>query len=162
VANGTRIRLQEKGDAGPGGGPAGDLYLEVHVQSDNKFSRVGDDLTAEIDVPMTAAALGATYKMDTFDGVQEIRVEAGTQSGDVITLPGLGFGHLRGGSRSDKSANRGDLKVSVKVVVPRDLTENQRALLLQFAADRGEERPPLAKPAAKPKRRRLPTPRKRK
>ena len=156
VSNGTRIRLQDKGDAGPGGGPPGDLYLEVHVEPDSKFTRVGDDLTAEIDVPMVAAALGTTYKMDTFDGVRDIHVEPGTQSGDVITLPGLGFGHLRGGGR-------GDLKVALRVVTPQNLTENQRALLAQFAADRGEERPPLAKPAGKlPKRRRLSLGRKKK
>jgi len=145
VANGTRIRLQGKGDAGPGGGPAGDLYLEVQVKPDDKFTRVGDDLTAEIDVPMTAAALGTTYKMDTFDGVQEIRVEPGTQSGDVIVLPGLGFGHLRG-------SGRGDMRIAIRVITPRNLTEHQRELLAQFAADRQEERPPLSKPTAKTKR----------
>jgi len=148
VANGTRIRLQEKGDAGPYGGPAGDLYLEVHIKPDDKFTRVGDDLTAEIDVPMTAAALGTTYKMDTFDGVQEIRIEPGTQSGDVVTLKGLGFGHLRGGGR-------GDLRISIRVIIPRDLTEHQRALLAQFEAELGVQRaplPPAAKPMAKPKR----------
>jgi len=159
VANGTRIRLEGRGDAGPGGGPAGDLYLEVHVQSDDKFVRAGNDLTATIDIPMTAAALGTTYLMDTFDGVQEIHIPAGTQSGDVVTLAGLGVGRLRGNGR-------GDLKVTVQVIIPRDLTDSQRALLQQFAADRGEERPPLAKPAAranaKPKRRRLPGGRKKK
>jgi len=153
VANGTRIRLEGRGDAGPGGGPAGDLYLEVHIAGDDKFVRVGDDLTATIDIPMTAAALGTSYKMDTFDGVQDIHIEPGTQSGDVVTLPGLGFGHLRGGGR-------GDLKVTVRVITPQNLTEQQRELLAQFAADRGEERLPLAKPAAKAKRRRLPGARK--
>jgi molecular chaperone DnaJ len=148
VADGTRIRLQGRGDAGPGGGPAGDLYLEVHVAEDSRFTRVGDDLAATIEVPMVTAALGTSYRLNTLDGLRQVHIEPGTQPGAVITLPGLGFGHLRG-------TGRGDLLVTVRVVVPTSLTENQRTMLQQFQAERGEELPPLAKPAGKgPKRRR--------
>ena len=98
------------------------------------FQRVGDDLVCELQVPMTAAALGTTVTIDTLDGPRDIQIQAGTPSGTVVILGGLGVGRLHRGGR-------GDLKVSVAVRTPTKLDEAQRALLEQFAKLRGEEAP---------------------
>ena len=134
VDTGTRIQLAGEGEIGVGGGPAGDLYVEIVVAQHPTFIRRGDDLHAQIGVPMTAAALGTTLTLQSLDGPQTLEIEAGTQSGDTITLRGLGVTHLRGGGR-------GDLLVDIEVETPRGLDDEQRRLLSQLAALRGEERP---------------------
>ena len=83
VDTGTRIQLTGEGEVGHGAGPAGDLYVEVAVNRHPTFQRRGDDLHATIEVPMTAAALGATLAMETFDGPRDLDVRRGTQSGDT-------------------------------------------------------------------------------
>jgi molecular chaperone DnaJ len=83
---------------------------------------------------MAAAALGTTLKLSTFDGMQDLEIKPGTQSGEVHTLRGLGVTHLRHGGR-------GDLLVHANVLTPTRLTDEQQELLRQFAALRGEERP---------------------
>jgi molecular chaperone DnaJ len=132
VATGTRIQLSGQGEAGPAGGPAGDLYVEIRVNNDSMFMREGDDLHATLSVPMTAAALGTELQLDTFDGAQDIDVKAGTQSGEIITLRGLGVTHLRG-------YGRGDLKVHLHVETPTKLDAAQEELLQQLAKLRGEQ-----------------------
>ena len=142
VDTGTRIQLAGEGEVGHGAGPAGDLYVEVAVNRHPTFQRRGDDLHATIEVPMTAAALGATLPMETFDGPRDLDVRRGTQSGDSITLRGLGVTHLRG-------TGRGDLVVHAMVQTPTRLDAAQEELLRQLAAARGEERPEgrIANPA---------------
>lgn len=134
VDTGTRIQLAGEGEVGPGGGPAGDLYCEVRVRPHPTFTRRGDDLHATIEVPMTAAALGASLDLETLDGPRTIDVDRGTQSGQTVTLRGLGVTHLRDGQR-------GDLIAHIDVQTPRALTEEQEALLRQLAELRGETRP---------------------
>lgn len=131
VATGTRIRLSGQGEAGTGGGPNGDLYVEIRVNPDEVFSREGEDLHATINLPMTAAALGTTVELQTFDGSQEVVVKAGTQTGETTTLKGLGVTRLRG-------SGRGDLVVHFIVQTPAKLTESQKKLLQQLAEERGE------------------------
>ncbi|USR78744.1 molecular chaperone DnaJ [Arcanobacterium pinnipediorum] len=133
VENGMRIRMQGRGDAGQAGGPAGDLFLEVYIGEDPLFARQGDNLVGAIEIPMTAAALGTTLDVETFDGPHTIKIEPGMQAGDIITLPGLGVGRLHRGTR-------GDLKLQMAVVTPTDLDDEQRSLLEQLAELRGEER----------------------
>ncbi|GAA4793468.1 molecular chaperone DnaJ [Rothia endophytica] len=132
VTNGARIRLAGQGEAGTAGGPNGDLYVELRVTSHPVFVRDGDDLVATLGVPMTAAALGTTVTLETFDGVQEVNVPAGTQSGNIITLKELGVTRLRGGGR-------GDIRVQIEVRTPTRLSEEQKNLLLQFSESRGED-----------------------
>ncbi len=132
VEEGMRIRLQGRGDAGLAGGPAGDLFAQVQIESDPVFTRSGDDLLCTLQVPMTAAALGTKLEIDTFDGEQTISLDPGTQAGYVTTLPSLGVGRLHRGGR-------GDLKVQVQVLTPTKLDARQRELLEQFAHERGEE-----------------------
>lgn len=148
VKDGTRILLAGQGEVGPGGGPAGDLHLEVTVKEHSVFSRDGDDLRATLTVPMTAAALGATMSLDTFDGEKTLEVPAGTQSGTVERMSGLGATRLRHGSR-------GDLLITINVAIPDKLDDQQRELLQKLAAARGEESPePVLgdQPAAKTSR----------
>jgi molecular chaperone DnaJ len=134
VDTGTRIQLAGEGEVGAGNGPAGDLYVEIVVANHSTFVRRGDDLHATVELPMTAAALGTTITLDSLDGERALDIGAGTQSGEVMTLRGLGVTHLRG-------TGRGDLVVHVEVKTPRGLDDEQRALLSQLAVLRGEERP---------------------
>jgi molecular chaperone DnaJ len=134
VDTGTRIQLVGEGEVGPGAGPAGDLYVEVRVTPHLTFQRRGDDLHCSIEVPMTAAALGASLKLETFDGTQDLDLRPGTQPGDAIILAGLGVTHLR-------SQSRGDLIVHANVVTPTRLDSEQEGLLRRLAELRGEERP---------------------
>ena len=132
VSTGTRIQLSGQGEAGTAGGHSGDLYVEIRVASHSTFTREGDQLHATLSVPMTAAALGAEMTLDTFDGEQAISLRPGTQSGDVVTLPGLGAARLRGGGR-------GDLLVQIRVETPTRLEPEQEELLRQLAKLRGEQ-----------------------
>ncbi|CEA08179.1 Chaperone protein DnaJ [Arthrobacter saudimassiliensis] len=132
VATGTRIQLSGQGEAGTAGGPQGDLYVEIRVSPDPTFTRDGDDLHATLTVPMTAAALGTTVTLATFDGDREVTVKPGTQSGEVTVLRGLGVTHLRG-------AGRGDLHVHLQVETPTKVDAEQEELLRRLAELRGEQ-----------------------
>jgi len=132
VASGTRIQLRDQGEAGPGGGPNGDLFVEIEVRRHKIFERANNDLHAKMSIPMTAAALGCELKLETFDGEQSIQVEPGAQEGHTVTLPGLGVPRLRGGKR-------GDIIVHLSVETPTKLDAAQRDLLEQLAKLRGEE-----------------------
>lgn len=134
VDSGTRIQLTGEGEVGPGGGPAGDLFVEIRVRKHEMFQRQGDDLHCSVELPMTAAALGTDLPLETLDGVRDVEIPGGTQPGDVITLRGLGVTHLR-------SQVRGDLMVHANVRVPTKLDHQQEDLLRQLAKERGEERP---------------------
>src|SRR4051812_34853573 len=141
VADGMRVRLAGQGEVGPGGGPAGDLYVEVEEEPHELFTRDGADLHCTVELPMTAAALGTTLPLPTLDGLEELHVEPGTQAGTVRTLRGKGMPRLRSSGRVD---GHGDLMVHVDVAVPTSLTKEQTELLRQLAALRGEEQPDLA------------------
>ncbi len=134
VDTGTRIQLTGEGEVGQGGGPAGDLYVEVNVRPHPTLQRRGDDLHVTVEIPMTAAALGTKLKLDTLDGITELEVRPGTQPGDVMPLRGMGVTHLRG-------QGRGDLLVHADVHTPTRLDEQQEQLLRQLAVLRDEERP---------------------
>lgn len=132
VDSGTRLQLVGQGEVGPGGGPAGDLYVEVQVAPHPVFSREGDDLQCTLPVPMSAAGLGTTVELETLDGPRVVEVPSGTQFGERIVLRGLGAPRLR-------SSGRGDLVVFVEVRTPTGLDERQRDLLRELASVRGEE-----------------------
>lgn len=133
IADGQRIRLSGRGHSGERSGPAGDLYVLVHVREDERFLREGDDLVTVVDLPATQAALGATVTVPTLDGgEQELEVPAGTQPGTVMVLGGKGMPVL-GRER------RGDQRVVVNVIVPRNLSEEQRKLTERLSATLGEE-----------------------
>lgn len=133
VESGTRIRLKGQGQAGTKGAPAGDLYVEVRETPDPMFSRRGWDLNTSITVPMTTAALGTVFTLQTLDGERQVEIPAGTQPGEQIVLKNLGVTRLRGGGR-------GDLRVHVEVEVPKKLDPHSRELLEELAELRGESR----------------------
>jgi molecular chaperone DnaJ len=122
ISDGQRIRLSGRGHAGEAGAPAGDLYVHVRVREDERFLREGDDLITALDVAAPVAALGATLEVPTLEGTASVELPSGTQPGEVLTLRGQGMPAL--GRR-----RRGDLRVVVNVVIPRRLSEEQRALL---------------------------------
>jgi molecular chaperone DnaJ len=134
VDTGTRIQLAGEGEVGTGAGPAGDLYVEVSVTPHETFQRRGDDLHCSVELPMTAAALGTSIKLDTFDGSLDLEIRPGIQPGDIMTLRGKGVTHLRG-------TGRGDILVHAGIQTPTKLTAEQEAVLRQLAVLRGEERP---------------------
>jgi len=125
IADDQRIRLSGRGHAGEGGGPPGDLYVAVRVAEDERFVRDGSDLVSVVDVSAPAAALGTAVTVATLDGEETVELEAGTQPGTVVNLPGLGMPSLRRG-------RPGDQRVVVNVVVPRELSAHQRSLLEQL------------------------------
>ncbi|NMD47039.1 MAG: molecular chaperone DnaJ [Propionibacterium sp.] len=141
VNAGNRIHLEHQGEVGPGGGPAGDLYVELSVEPHETFKRNGDDLEVVVRVPMTAAALGTEVVLQTLEaerddldpeqGTVRLTVPSGTQSGTRIPVAGRGVPRLRG-------AGRGDLGVTLLVQTPSKLDEHQRNLLRQLAEARGE------------------------
>ena len=127
IADGQRIRLSGRGHAGDRGGPSGDLYVLVRVAEDERFIRDGNDLISAVDVSAVAAALGTTVTVPTLDGEEEVAVQPGTQPGTVVVLPGRGMPALGPG-------RRGDQRVVLNVVVPRNLTARQRELLEELNA----------------------------
>ncbi|RCW40800.1 molecular chaperone DnaJ [Halopolyspora algeriensis] len=136
VGDGMRVRLAGEGEVGPGGGPPGDLFVEVEEKQHERFVRDGADLHCTVEVPMTAAALGTTVILDTLDGREELTVEPGTQPGTEHVLSGQGLPKLRSNGRV---SGHGDLHVHFDVVVPTKLDEQQSELIRQLAAARGEE-----------------------
>jgi molecular chaperone DnaJ len=141
VGDGMRVRLAGQGEVGPGGGAAGDLYVEVQEVPHETFTRDGADLHCTVRVPMTSAALGTSVFLETLDGREEFRVEPGTQCATVQTLRGRGMPRLRSSGRTE---GRGDLFVHLDVVTPTRLDSRQMELLRELAAVRGEEQAELA------------------
>jgi molecular chaperone DnaJ len=130
VGEGMRVRLAAQGEVGPGGGPAGDLHVEVHEQPHDVFIRDGDDLHFSVSVPMVDAALGTKVTVDAIlDGETDIVVAAGTQPGAVTTLRGHGMPNVRSGAR-------GNLHAHIDVVVPSRLDQQDTELLKTFKEHR--------------------------
>lgn len=126
VDTGSRLRVNGEGEAGLGGGPSGDLYIVLHVAPHEQFERQGADLYSAVPISFAQAALGAEIEVKTLDGVEQIKVPAGTQTGTVFTIKGKGMPNLGG-------RGHGDLFVAVTLVTPKTLTKEQRKLLEQLA-----------------------------
>jgi molecular chaperone DnaJ len=122
VADGQRIRVKGRGGAGSNGGPAGDLYVVVHVAAHPLFGRNGNDLTLHVPVTFAEATLGADVKVPTLGGQVTVRIPPGTPSGKVMRVRGKGI--AAGGGANGK--RKGDLLVTVDVQVPTALTAEQR------------------------------------
>jgi molecular chaperone DnaJ len=127
VDTGSRLRSAGNGAAGLRGGPSGDLYVVLHVQSHEIFQRDGDDLLCDVPVGFVQAALGAEIDVPTLDGKANIRIPPGTQSGTLFRLRGKGVKNVQG-------HGSGDLHVRINVEVPTHLTAAQKAKLQEFAA----------------------------
>ncbi|MCC5576619.1 MULTISPECIES: molecular chaperone DnaJ [Microtetraspora] len=125
VGDGQRIRLKAKGAPGENGGPAGDLYVQVHVKPHPVFGRTGENLTVTVPVTFPEAALGAEIKVPTLKGMPvTLRIPEGTPNGRTFRVRG------RGAPRKD--GTKGDLLVTVQVTVPPHLDDKARAALEEF------------------------------
>lgn len=128
----TRIRLSGQGEGGVNGGPAGDLYVFLHLKSHPVFRREGLDLVNEVEISFARAALGGPCDIPTLEGTEPYPIPAGTQPGDVFRLRGKGLPEL------NRPQVRGDQHVVVKVRTPTRLNERQKKALLEFAEASGE------------------------
>lgn len=127
IATGQRLRLHGEGEHGGAGGPAGDLYVVVHVQEHPFFHREGDDLYCEAPVNFPTLALGGEIEVPTLDGSETLAIPAGTQSAARFKLRGKGMPNVGG-------RGKGDLFVIVRPVIPKKLTKEQKRLLEQLSA----------------------------
>ena len=126
VRDGQRIRVKGRGASGRNGGPPGDLYVIVHVRSDDRFGRQGKtNLTVKVPITFSEATLGTQVKVPTLDAPVTVKVPAGTQSGKTVRVRGRGIQPSKG--------DPGDLLVTFDVVVPTELNEEQRAAIAALA-----------------------------
>ncbi|MEP0814734.1 MAG: molecular chaperone DnaJ [bacterium] len=125
VDTGSRIRLSGKGEGGINGGPPGDLYLNVEVRPHPFFERRGDNIYCEMPITYAEAVLGAQIDIPTVDGRVNLRIPAGTDSGKVFRLRGKGFPHIQ-------QYGRGDMFVTLNIVVPQNIDRESRELIREF------------------------------
>jgi molecular chaperone DnaJ len=137
VDTGLRLQLPNQGEAGPAGGPNGDLYLEIKVRHDDVFSRDGDDLLATLEVSMVDAILGTHANFTALDGPVDVEVHAGTQSAEIVTVKNRGITRLRGNGR-------GDLRIGIQVVTPTKLGRAEKDLIEKFAKTHKSDKPRLS------------------
>src|SRR2546423_2096356 len=126
VETGSRLRLQNEGESGAYSGPAGDLYVVIHVAEHEQFERQGNNLYASVPISFAQAALGSEIQVRTLDNEQSLKIPAGTPTGTVFRVRGKGMPVLGG-------RGRGDLFVAVSAVTPTMLTREQRKVLEQLA-----------------------------
>ena len=134
IESGQRIRIAGAGHAGESGAATGDLYVAVQIADDPRFERRGQHLVTVVHVPATRAMLGGTVQVPTLEGETEVELPAGAQPGQAIVLEGNGLPSLRGGAR-------GDQHVIVDVVVPTELTREQRKLAAELDRSLGDRAP---------------------
>ena len=132
VETGNRIQMAGRGEVGAGGGPAGDLYVEIVEKEHDFLLRDGDNLHVAVEIPFAAAALGTKISVESVDGPVEVTVKPGTQSGSTINVKDKGMTHLR-------TNRRGDLIVHVDIETPHKLNKEQEKLLREFSKARGEK-----------------------
>jgi molecular chaperone DnaJ len=125
--DGQRIRIGGKGNAGRGGGPAGDLYIIIRIEQHPVFHREGDDIHVTVPISMTEAALGAKIDVPTIDGRAQLKVPPGTQSGQKLRM------REKGVPSATKDSARGDEIVEVKIVVPQLRDERSKELMRELA-----------------------------
>jgi molecular chaperone DnaJ len=134
IATGQRLRLSAEGESGAAGGPAGDLYVVVHVQDHSFFQRDGTDLFCEIPLNFSTLALGGEITIPTLEGDETFKVADGTQTGTVFRLRGRGMPDVTG------RGGRGDLLITVKAITPKKLNREQKKLMEQLAATLPKEK----------------------
>ena len=131
VEDGNRLRVRGEGDAGPKGGPAGDLYVFLAVTRDARFKREGMDIYSDISLSYIDAILGATVTVPTVDGTYDLKVPAGTQPGTVMRIEG------KGAPKLNNVNTRGTHFVTVKVDIPRSLSPKEKELVNALKEEQG-------------------------
>lgn len=127
VANGQVIKLAGHGGAGANGAPNGDLYITFVIGDDPTFKRVGDDLYRSVDLDIYKAVLGGEIIVDTFDNKVKLNIAEGTQNGTKVRLKGKGFPVYK------KADTFGDLYITYNIIVPTNLTAEQKELFRKLA-----------------------------
>jgi molecular chaperone DnaJ len=147
VSDEQTLRVTGKGECVPGGGP-GDLYVDLCVERDERFTREKDDVASEVLISFARAALGGEVEIDTLDdncrGTAILELSPGTQPDDLVVRRDQGIPHLEG-------QGRGDHLIRFRVEVPKKLSDKQAKILREFAAELGEE---LGEKSRRPKKRR--------
>ncbi|MDO4913596.1 MAG: molecular chaperone DnaJ [Bifidobacteriaceae bacterium] len=133
IADNSRLRLSGKGEVGECGGPQGDLYIDIAIRRDSTFTRNGNDLHCWVSIPMTWAVLGHELSLETFDGDQKVSVPEGCQQEQTVALPGLGVGVFQ-----NPDNKRGDLVIHFSIVIPTNLTSQEKELIESFAQSHDE------------------------
>ncbi|MCX2741885.1 J domain-containing protein [Pontibacter anaerobius] len=123
VADGQVLRIKGKGAPASAGGEPGDLYINVHVLPDQRYERNGDDLTTTLPVDMYTAILGGEAQVNTMSGAVKLKIPAGTQSGKTLRLRGKGM------PRYGQASQHGDLYVKIEIMLPTNLSAEERDLL---------------------------------
>jgi molecular chaperone DnaJ len=136
IDDGAKLRSMRNGEAGVRGGPAGDLYVVIHIREHEIFSRDEDDLFCEVPISFAIAALGGELKVPTLQGQAMLKIPTGTQGGTQFRLRGYGITNI-------DTKNKGDLRVRVLVEVPTKLNGEQRKKLEEFAASCGDDNTPI-------------------
>lgn len=134
VEDGNKLRVRGEGDAGPNGGPAGDLYIFLKVKQDKTFRREGPEIYSDADVSYVDAVLGASIKVPVVDGEVTIKVPSGTQPGQVMRLKG------NGAPRLGNPDQRGDHYVTMNVQIPKDISKEERELFEQLRELSGKKK----------------------
>lgn len=129
----SRLKVSGEGEAGEKGGPRGDLYVVVQIKEHNLFERRDSDLFCEALVPFSIAALGGELEVPTLEGHHLLKIDAGTPSGEVLKLKGLGLPHLH------HTSVRGDQYVRIEIDVPKKLSNEEKQLLQKLASLRQEK-----------------------
>ena len=131
VDTGITQRLSGMGPAGPRGGTRGDIHVRYVVEQHSRFSRNGENLVEQLWIPVTYAALGAEIEYETFDGMQRLKIPAGSRTGDKFRYSGLGVPRLQ-------RRGRGDLIVEILIDTPQNLSEVSKRLMIELAEELGE------------------------
>jgi len=132
VDNGMKLRVAREGDAGLKGGPPGDLFVYLTVETDAEFQREGNDIKSNISISYIQAILGCTIKVNTVDGQEDLTIPAGTQPNTVLILENKGVPKL------GNPVSRGDHRITVKISIPTRVAGEERELLEKIAKVRGE------------------------
>ncbi|MBN1364028.1 MAG: molecular chaperone DnaJ [Syntrophaceae bacterium] len=125
VETGSRLRLRGEGESGSKGGPDGDLYVFIHVEDHDFFTRAGNDILCRVPISFVDAALGGTIEVPALHGTEKLKIPRGTQNGKTFRLKGKGIPHVRG-------FGHGDQIVEVFVQIPTTLSKKQEELLIEF------------------------------
>lgn len=132
MEDGSRLRMAGEGEAGLRGGPRGNLYILVQVKPHSFFKRMNDDIVCEVEIPFTIAVLGGSTEVPSLSGKVKLKIPSGTEDGKVFRIKGKGVPNVHGGAC-------GDQMVRLAIKIPRDLSEEEKKLLYQFAKLRKEE-----------------------
>ena len=135
VDNMSKIRVSGEGDAGSNGGPAGDLFVVLHVKASDYFKRDGLDVYTRVDINPAQAVLGDEVEIETLDGMKTIKIQPGVQSGNTVKIKGAGVPVI------SRPSQRGDHVIIINVVIPTQPSEEEKQLYRRLYELKGGKKP---------------------